>query len=525
MVWQPNQVASVMKYILRYLLLMVMGYSISAAHAQFTTIINTPPTVIGNGQSIGSNTQLNVSAGGSIGDYFDAPSKDGNHTNVEVNISGGTIGDGFRLLSGSTTNIFGGTIGSGFNANAGSIVNVSGGALGDNFRVYSGSSANISGGDFRIDGTLISGLDVVGNTVPVNIPSDSLFSGTLADGTPFVFIYSEGDGFSYDVLSLTAAALPAGGPAIVMVPSDPAPLGVRNGQTLVLAAGGNIGNHFNAGRSSIVNITGGQIGSNFEAVDAQVTISGGTIGSNFDAFRGSVVNINNGSIGDHFDAWSDSTVNIFGGIVGTSFEARSGSLVNIMGGSVGSSFAANGNCEVNISGGTFGTFFNANGGSVVNISGGTFDNDFNAKSGSRVNLIGTQFVLGGLDITASLSQNSPFTISNRNVTLSGLLADGSPFSFDLMTTNPPNSDFFATGAVLTVTLAQPGDFDNDGDVDGRDFLVWQRNPSLGSLGDWQANYGAGSLSASTAMPEPSAFVLALLGGYLLSRKRLDIRRR
>ena len=35
---------------------------------------------------------------------------------------------------------------------------------------------------------------------------------------------------------------------------------------------------------------------------------------------------------------------------------------------------------------------------------------------------------------------------------------------------------------------------SDGDVDGRDFLIWQRNTSTapastGNLADWQANYG------------------------------------
>jgi hypothetical protein len=35
----------------------------------------------------------------------------------------------------------------------------------------------------------------------------------------------------------------------------------------------------------------------------------------------------------------------------------------------------------------------------------------------------------------------------------------------------------------------PGDFDQDGDVDGRDFLWWQRNTSVGALGGWQENYG------------------------------------
>jgi hypothetical protein len=82
-----------------------------------------------------------------------------------------------------------------------------------------------------------------------------------------------------------------------------------------------------------------------------------------------------------------------------------------------------------------------------------------------------------------------------------------------------------------IVSAAGGDFDSDGDVDGRDFLVWQRNPSVGDLGDWQTNYGAGALMSSMSypatevaspVPEPSAFVLVLLGGCSLSRKRLNI---
>ena len=55
----------------------------------------------------------------------------------------------------------------------------------------------------------------------------------------------------------------------------------------------------------------------------------------------------------------------------------------------------------------------------------------------------------------------------------------------------------------------PGDFDEDGDVDGADFLLWQRNTSVGSLTDWQANYGTGvgPLTAATAVPEPCAAIL------------------
>jgi hypothetical protein len=63
---------------------------------------------------------------------------------------------------------------------------------------------------------------------------------------------------------------------------------------------------------------------------------------------------------------------------------------------------------------------------------------------------------------------------------------------------------------MLVPLTDPGDFDSDGDVDGRDFLVWQRNPSVGDLADWQANYGAGTLDAGTSVPEPASCMVVSL---------------
>ena len=77
-----------------------------------------------------------------------------------------------------------------------------------------------------------------------------------------------------------------------------------------------------------------------------------------------------------------------------------------------------------------------------------------------------------------------------------------------------------------VTLSPPtpsGDFDFDGDVDGRDFLLWQRNPSIGDLVDWQANYGedpTASLSISVAVPEPTSIVYCLGIVFCLSRPRI-----
>ncbi|MCH7750609.1 MAG: CotH kinase family protein [Planctomycetes bacterium] len=72
----------------------------------------------------------------------------------------------------------------------------------------------------------------------------------------------------------------------------------------------------------------------------------------------------------------------------------------------------------------------------------------------------------------------------------------------------------------------PGDFDLDGKVDGNDFLLWQRDPSVGSLADWEANYGAvAPLSASSAaVPEPTTMMLLGLGCLaLLGRRRISSR--
>ena len=65
----------------------------------------------------------------------------------------------------------------------------------------------------------------------------------------------------------------------------------------------------------------------------------------------------------------------------------------------------------------------------------------------------------------------------------------------------------------------PGDFDIDGDVDGADFLTWQRGfgtiYNSADLGTWEANYGAVAplAATSTAVPEPST---AALTGMLLA---------
>lgn len=94
--------------------------------------------------------------------------------------------------------------------------------------------------------------------------------------------------------------------------------------------------------------------------------------------------------------------------------------------------------------------------------------------------------------------------------------------------------FLTFGDVEYVGSIADADFDNDLDVDGSDFLVWQRgsgttgtatntqgdangdmNVDALDLAAWQAGYGAGggALSASIAVPEPSTATLLVLSVF------------
>jgi len=68
------------------------------------------------------------------------------------------------------------------------------------------------------------------------------------------------------------------------------------------------------------------------------------------------------------------------------------------------------------------------------------------------------------------------------------------------------------GSLSTTIL---GDFDNDNDVDGFDFLTWQRDTNVGSLADWESEFGmtGGPLVAASAsaVPEPATGLLLLMG--------------
>ena len=158
-----------------------------------------------------------------------------------------------------------------------------------------------------------------------------------------------------------------------------------------------------------------------------------------------------------------------GGMIGEFFSANSGCEVNVSGGIVADFFYAFSGSEVNISGGTIGDCLDAFSDSLVNISGGTLGVNLRGQADAEINLFGSDFILDGVLLDASLTAGEAFTILDREVTLTGLLADGSPISYDLNLVNGSNADFLSADATLTVTLVSTevilGDCDQDGDVD------------------------------------------------------------
>ena len=403
----------------------VMG---AFSYAQFTTIINVPPDPAP--ASVGANTQLNLFEGGALPARFTAGSSGATSRNIEVNIQGGTVGEKFKARRGSTINISGGIFGGGalmyagstvnlsggtiqrspngfrvkgnmtmtggtvghFRASSGSIVDIYGGALGFGFGTFD-STVTLFGGDFRLDGGLLPGLERDGDTISLNLPATAQLTGILSDGTPFAFSDADSDYIRDGTLRLTRTPLPPVEPELITASTDPVPLGIRSGQTLVVDAGSFVPDHFNAGSGSTIEIgPGGTVGENFDAAGAVINMTGGVVGSELTLYKDTILTVSGGSIGARAHALGESTVNILGGNM-ESLKVFAGSNVRIAGGAMGD-----------------------------NIGHGS-------KPGSSVRVIGSDFRVNG-ETVLELHDGDILTLPRAyDTTLTGVLRDGTPFAF------------------------------------------------------------------------------------------------
>ena len=149
------------------------------------------------------------------------------------------------------------------------------------------------------------------------------------------------------------------------------------------------------------------------------------------------------------------------------------------------------------------------------ISGGTLDFDITPNSAGQFNVVGTATLDGSVNVdfldgeipaasTTLLTAGSPIVLPSGlpSLSVSGASGLSLALSGDSMS------------LLLNSVTGLPGDFDGDNDVDGADFLTWQRD--LGdatNLGIWQDNYGTGALAAAAgaaAVPEPTSMLMMLL---------------
>ncbi len=381
------------------------------------SVFNISGGTLGEGFSIAeAGSEVNIS-GGEIDTYFWA--SDGS----VVNFSGGRLygGEfGIRARSGSVFNISGGTIGREFSGEGGSNVTFRGGTVGVDFAVR--GDTEIIGGEYQLNG-----VDFLGTSI--SLASGDVLTGTLEDGTPFVFSPLVSD--LLENVKLTSTALPPSITSPMVIPGATSfrPAGLRGGESLTLRNGGTLGDNF-AVVSAVLNVEGGVVGQGVEVVGGTVNVSGGEVGgsipisNNFNAYAGSDINVSGGKITGALNAFRGSNVEITGGDLSILI-AESNSAVMVAGGRIAGDLRANSGSSVAVTGGTIGgidTSIITADGSSVKLRGGRYGNRFHAASGS-VDLIGGEFQLNGVDYTPSsisLEAGDVFT---------GTLADGSVFVF------------------------------------------------------------------------------------------------
>jgi hypothetical protein len=215
-------------------------------------------------------------------------------------------------------------------------------------------------------------------------------------------------------------------------------------------------------------------------------------------------------------------------------------------------------------------------GNTLNVSGaGQVNVNNQATGGGSINSSGTLGTAGLTGVTGNLTSTGALDIDiagtapnffdafsvTGSATLSGMvnvdMVDGftasggqsftiltaSSVSAASLTLGGPDASAFTlvktpTSLVLQAAAAGDSDFDNDGDVDGRDLLTWQRGagkPGTNATGDadgngqvngadlgtWRGSFGSGlATPAAAAVPEPATAVMSLVGlALVLIRRR------
>lgn len=155
-------------------------------------------------------------------------------------------------------------------------------------------------------------------------------------------------------------------------------------------------------------------------------------------------------------------------------------------------------------------------GGVADLDGAVIDidlmNGFTPTVGATFSLLkASMFGATGLGTTQNVGTGIGFELAPEDVG-----------AFSLAVVN--GAGFQTLQATFLGLPMKPGDFNHDGVVDGADFLAWQRggspNPmSSADLTIWKNNFGAASVGAAGAVPEPTAIAMLLTSVAALAASR------
>lgn len=174
-------------------------------------------------------------------------------------------------------------------------------------------------------------------------------------------------------------------------------------------------------------------------------ISGASIGFNMQIFNRSVLNVTGGVIGSTFGsmlAYDHSTVNMSGGLIGLDVNTQGTSSFKLSGGTVGDDVTTLDRSSARISGGTIGHSLLINSQSTVRMSGGTVIADIFVQDQGKLTMFGNGLssVLTDSDYQGFYSQYTLYGSLKDGTDLTGrtvLVQNGSGAFFDIRTAPVP----------------------------------------------------------------------------------------
>ncbi|QDS98280.1 carbohydrate-binding protein [Adhaeretor mobilis] len=143
---------------------------------------------------------------------------------------------------------------------------------------------------------------------------------------------------------------------------------------------------------------------------------------------------------------------------------------------------------------------------TTDLDAGNYRVDFLASSnqaaGGEVELVIDGISYGTTDISSTGSWNNFQTFSLNDVTIAN-------DSTSVIRLNMGGDGFDLDSFTFVETLA--GDYDLDFDIDGADFLIWQKELATEEgLTAWQGGYGTGAPLSAIQVPEPMSGLLLLV---------------